>query len=84
MHLNHPLSEILSKGFRHTLKMFTNLTGVCACSKRGILNVLKGPPGNVSVLIVGGVAEALKSLPGTYRLVLKNRKGFVRIALKAG
>lgn len=48
------------------------------------MNILKGPPGNVSVLIVGGVAEALKSVPGTYRLVLKNRKGFVKLALKAG
>jgi len=34
--------------------------------------------------VVGGAAESLKSQPGTYRIVIKNRKGFVRVALKAG
>lgn len=64
--------------------MQRDVSGVCAASKKGIMHVLNGPPGNVCVLIVGGVAEALKSLPGTYNLVLKNRKGFVKMALKAG
>lgn len=46
--------------------------------------MLNGAPGNVCVLVVGGVAEALKSLPGRYTVVLRNRKGFVRTALQAG
>lgn len=40
--------------------------------------------GKVGVLVVGGAAESLKTEPGTYRIVIKNRKGFVRVALKAG
>ncbi|XP_065204908.1 2-acylglycerol O-acyltransferase 2-like [Planococcus citri] len=58
--------------------------GVCAASARGILHVLNGPPGNVCVLMVGGVAEALKSVPGEYHIILRNRKGFVKMALKTG
>ncbi|XKL69080.1 hypothetical protein PGB90_006849 [Kerria lacca] len=58
--------------------------GVCAASKEGITKILEGPPGNVCVVVVGGVAEALKSQPETYKLVLKNRKGFVKLALETG
>lgn len=35
-------------------------------------------------LIVGGEREQRQSAPNTYKFVLKNRKGFVRIALKTG
>lgn len=35
-------------------------------------------------LIVGGIQEAFYAVPDTYKCVLKNRKGFVRIALKTG
>lgn len=35
-------------------------------------------------LIVGGAAEVLNSHPNTYRIILKSRKGFIRIALKNG
>lgn len=61
-----------------------NNAGLCASSKESILHILKGPPGNACVLVVGGVAEALRSVPGTYKLVLKHRKGFVKLALQAG
>jgi 2-acylglycerol O-acyltransferase 2 len=33
---------------------------------------------------VGGSQEAFLARPGSYRLVLKNRKGFIRIALQTG
>lgn len=36
------------------------------------------------VIMVGGAQEALYARPGLYRLVLKNRKGFVRIAIETG
>lgn len=36
------------------------------------------------VLMVGGAQEALNSRPGLYQLVLKKRKGFIKIALKTG
>lgn len=44
------------------------------------------PPftGKATVLIVGGAAESLECTLGTYRLLLKRRKGFVKLALKHG
>ena len=33
---------------------------------------------------MGGAAESLESLPGRYRVVLRSRKGFVRLALETG
>lgn len=35
-------------------------------------------------LIIGGAQEALHARPGNYRLVLKNRKGFVKLAIQTG
>lgn len=40
--------------------------------------------GKAAVLMVGGAAESLYCKPGTYRIVLKKRKGFVKLALKNG
>lgn len=36
------------------------------------------------VLVLGGAQEALYARPGNYRLVLKNRKGFVKLAIQTG
>ncbi|XP_065222992.1 acyl-CoA wax alcohol acyltransferase 1-like isoform X2 [Planococcus citri] len=58
--------------------------GICSVSAESILHVLNGPAGNVSIVTVGGYIEMMKSVPGTNRVVLKTRKGFVRMALKAG
>lgn len=35
-------------------------------------------------IIVGGAQEALDARPGSYTLLLKNRKGFVRVAIEHG
>jgi 2-acylglycerol O-acyltransferase 2 len=40
--------------------------------------------GNLLAIIVGGAQEALDARPGAYRLLLKNRKGFIRLALMHG
>lgn len=40
--------------------------------------------GNALILIVGGAEEALDAVPGKMELTLKNRKGFVKLALKHG
>ncbi|XP_043520038.1 2-acylglycerol O-acyltransferase 2-A-like isoform X1 [Frieseomelitta varia] len=40
--------------------------------------------GRATVLIVGGAAEAMECKPGTYRILIKRRKGFVKLALKNG
>ncbi len=36
------------------------------------------------VLVVGGAAESLETKADQYKLILKNRKGFVRVALETG
>lgn len=40
--------------------------------------------GRVTVLAVGGAAESFYCQPGSYRIILKRRKGFIRLALKNG
>ncbi|RWR99809.1 hypothetical protein B4U79_04151, partial [Dinothrombium tinctorium] len=40
--------------------------------------------GNAAVIVVGGAAEALYAIPNTMVLKLKNRKGFIKLALKHG
>lgn len=59
--------------------------GGCSASAKSINWVLSAPQGgNVAVLVVGGVAESYNCRPGQYRLVLRNRKGFVKLALRNG
>lgn len=40
--------------------------------------------GNLLGIIIGGAQEALNARPGAYKLLLRNRKGFVRLALMHG
>ncbi|XP_012501030.1 PREDICTED: 2-acylglycerol O-acyltransferase 2 [Propithecus coquereli] len=40
--------------------------------------------GNLLAIIVGGAQEVLDSRPGTFKLLLRNRKGFIRLALMHG
>ncbi|XP_024890067.1 diacylglycerol O-acyltransferase 2-like [Temnothorax curvispinosus] len=63
--------------------------GFCASSVRSIEYLLSTPPespytGKATILIVGGVSEMMESTPGTYRILLKRRKGFIKLALKHG
>lgn len=39
---------------------------------------------NACIVMVGGAQEALNSRPGLYHLVLKKRKGFIKLALETG
>lgn len=43
-----------------------------------------GYTSNAVAIVVGGAKEAYNSRPGDYILVLNERKGFVKLALKAG
>lgn len=58
--------------------------GLQESSEKSLMNLLNNKKGNVAVLMVGGISEAFKSFPGPYRLILKKRKGFIRVALQTG
>ncbi|XP_046997080.1 2-acylglycerol O-acyltransferase 2-like [Schistocerca americana] len=59
--------------------------GGCSASAESIGYLMDKPGGgNAAVLIVGGASEALKCKPRTYRVILKRRRGFIRLALKHG
>lgn len=71
------------------LREYTYSTGACGSSAESINYLLSAKPespytGRATVLIVGGASEALESRPRTYRILVKRRKGFVKIALKHG
>uniref|UniRef100_A0A3B3UXD1 Acyltransferase n=1 Tax=Poecilia latipinna TaxID=48699 RepID=A0A3B3UXD1_9TELE len=59
--------------------------GLCPVSKPSLVHLLsKSGKGNAVVIVVGGAAESLASSPGINRVVMKQRKGFVRTALEHG
>lgn len=70
--------------------------GMCSASSNSLTTLLTqsndpkdasnsdGFTSNAPVLTVGGAQEALSALPDKYRFVLKNRKGFAKIALRNG
>lgn len=69
--------------FPITREWILGLGGVDA-SKQSISYLLSKPGGHISVIVVGGAAESLHTSPNQISLVLKNRKGFVKMALKHG
>ncbi|XP_077288317.1 2-acylglycerol O-acyltransferase 1-like isoform X2 [Arctopsyche grandis] len=60
--------------------------GLCASSPESINFVLnkKNGTGKCAALVVGGAAESLNCHPGLYKVILKRRKGFVKLAMKNG
>ncbi|KAK8783062.1 hypothetical protein V5799_015595 [Amblyomma americanum] len=59
--------------------------GMCSASRQSLDWILGGEArGNAAVLVVGGAIEALDARPGSHRLFLSRRKGFVRAALRHG
>lgn len=59
--------------------------GICDVSKESIKWILtKKGQGQAAIIVVGGAQEALDARPNNYILTLKNRKGFVKIALQQG
>lgn len=48
------------------------------------LNMIDGCTSTAVAIVVGGAHEALDSRPGKYILTIKNRKGFIKVAMKAG
>ncbi|XP_037824412.1 2-acylglycerol O-acyltransferase 2-A-like [Lucilia sericata] len=72
------------------------LWGLVSCSKESLTYYLTRPndpkskankdgfTSNAVAVLVGGAQESLDSHPGRYILTLKNRKGFVKIAIRTG
>lgn len=70
------------------------ISGMVSVSAKSLNNLLTWPnekdhprndDGNTStacVIVVGGAQEALNTRPNNYQLVLKKRKGFVKMALR--
>ncbi|KAJ7319800.1 hypothetical protein JRQ81_019311 [Phrynocephalus forsythii] len=59
--------------------------GLVTSDKESAYYILRKPGGgNVLIIVVGGAQEALDARPGAYKLLLANRKGFVRLALQHG
>ena len=59
--------------------------GICDVSKESITHLCTGKEsGNAVIIVVGGAAESLDAHPGEATLTLKDRKGFVKMALLTG
>lgn len=77
---NNPLTNILELNWN---------TGGISSSSESLsyqLSTKAEPPftGKAVILIIGGASESLECTPGSYRLLVKRRKGFVRLALMHG
>ncbi|KRZ86822.1 2-acylglycerol O-acyltransferase 2-A [Trichinella sp. T8] len=59
--------------------------GVTDCSKNSIHYLISQPKkGTAVAVVIGGAEEALEAHPGKHRVVLKSRKGFIKLALHCG
>lgn len=81
----------LDSNFRIPLyREYVLAAGVRSVSKESIVNILtKGGPngegmGRGVTIVIGGARESLEAQPGQMRLILKERKGFVKIAVRTG
>jgi 2-acylglycerol O-acyltransferase 2 len=63
------------KTIKHALSQSTNKLAICNED---------GYTSNAVALVVGGAQEALYSRPGKYQIHIKNRKGFVKVAIETG
>ncbi|KFD46238.1 diacylglycerol acyltransferase [Trichuris suis] len=60
-------------------------SGAVSRSKESVGYLISRPGGgNAVVIVVGGAEEALESEPGAHRIILRERKGFVKVAIKYG
>ncbi|KAI1416800.1 DAGAT-domain-containing protein [Hypoxylon sp. FL1857] len=81
----------LDSNFRIPLyREYILAAGVRSVSKESIVNILtRGGPngegmGRAVTIVIGGARESLEAQPGTMRLILKERKGFVKLAVRTG
>ncbi|KAI4814388.1 hypothetical protein KUCAC02_003584 [Chaenocephalus aceratus] len=66
------------------LREYTMLLGLLPVSKKSLVHLLTNQgKGNAAVIVIGGAAESLASAPGVNIVVMRKRKGFIRVALEA-
>ncbi|KAJ4442904.1 hypothetical protein ANN_04498 [Periplaneta americana] len=75
-HTNYESTDVVSE-------IFEDRVGTCPSSSKCVSNVLSRP-NSVLVLAYRRAAESFYSRPGQYTIVLKQRKGFVKMVLKHG
>ncbi|XP_054003503.1 2-acylglycerol O-acyltransferase 2-A-like [Hylaeus anthracinus] len=81
---------ILDQHFRIPLfREYASMNGGVSSTAESLNYLLSTKPeppftGRGTVLIVGGASETFECKPGTYRILVKRRKGFVKIALRNG
>lgn len=71
-------------------------TGVASVSARSLYKILTadntkyhpsnrdGYTSNAAIIMIGGAQEALNCRPNNYAIILKKRKGFVKMAIRTG
>ncbi|KAK2530285.1 diacylglycerol O-acyltransferase 2 [Columba guinea] len=81
-----PFLTTLAGNFRLPLfREYLMSGGLCPVTRRAIGYLLsQNGTGNAVAIVIGGAAESLSCRPGVTTLILKNRKGFVRMALQYG
>eukprot|EP00775_Hariotina_reticulata_P013889 gene13889-14008_t len=65
------------------LREYCMMYGLRSCERGACISMLK-KPGSSIILFPGGAAEALVMQQGQYKLILRRRKGFARLALQSG
>ncbi|KAF6125805.1 monoacylglycerol O-acyltransferase 3 [Phyllostomus discolor] len=82
----HPSLAVLNLLFYFPVfRDYLMLFGACSVNRQGLDCILSRPQlGQAVIILVGGAQEALYSMPGEHRIVLRSRKGFVRLALRHG
>ncbi|KAM3601100.1 uncharacterized protein V6R79_007633 [Siganus canaliculatus] len=81
-----PSLATLAGNFRlPVLRDYLMSGGICPVNKNSIDYLLsRNGTGNAVIIVVGGAAESLQCAPGMNSVTLKNRKGFVKLALQKG
>ncbi|KAJ8275480.1 hypothetical protein COCON_G00072320 [Conger conger] len=83
---SHPTASFLAGLFRLPLyRDYVMSAGMCPVSRPSLQWLLsRSGVGNVVVIVIGGATESLSSAPGVNTVVMRQRKGFVRLALEYG
>ncbi|NWR39243.1 DGAT2 acyltransferase, partial [Tachuris rubrigastra] len=82
----HSFLTTLAGNFRLPLfREYLMSGGLFPVTRRAIGYLLsQNGTGNAVAIVIGGAAESLSCRPGVTTLILRNRKGFVRMALRHG